>query len=63
MQVIKYVMAMGLLGMMAGCVVVPSEPQQDNKTAVCHKGKKTLYVGDSAVDAHLNHGDYVGPCR
>ena len=64
MTVIKYGMAMIVLGMMAGCVVVePAPEQQDHKIAVCHKGKKTLYVGDSAVDAHLNHGDYVGPCR
>jgi hypothetical protein len=63
MTVIKYGMAMIVLGMMAGCVVVEPAPEQDHKTAVCHKGKKTLYVGDAAVDAHLNHGDYVGPCR
>ena len=63
MTVIKYAMAIIVLSMMmAGCVVVPTEPQ-DNKTPVCHKGKKTIYVGDSAVDAHLKHGDYVGPCR
>lgn len=62
MTVIKYVMAMLLLGMITGCVVVAPEPVQDNKAAVCHKGK-TLYVGEPAVDAHLKHGDYAGPCR
>jgi hypothetical protein len=63
MMVIKYAMAMALLGMAAGCVVVAPEPVQDNQVAVCHKGKKTLYVGEPAVDAHLKHGDYVGACR
>jgi hypothetical protein len=46
-----------------GCAVVVPAPVQDGKTPVCHKGKKTLYVGDSAVDAHLKHGDYVGECH
>jgi hypothetical protein len=63
MTVIKYAATLVLLGLIAGCMVVPTEPQQDNKTPVCHKGKKTIYVGDSAVDAHLKHGDYVGACR
>jgi len=63
MTVIKYAATLALLGLTAGCVVVAPEPQQENKTPVCHKGKKTLYVGDSAVDAHLKHGDYVGVCR
>lgn len=63
MTVIKYAAGLVLLGLVGGCVVVAPEPVQDNKTAVCHKGKKTLYVGDSAVDAHLKHGDYVGACH
>ena len=29
---------------------------------VCHKGKKTLSLPPSAVDAHLGHGDRRGPC-
>ena len=29
---------------------------------VCHKGKKTLSLPPSAVDAHLNHGDRRGRC-
>lgn len=62
MTVIKYAATLALLGLAAGCVVVAPE-QQDGKTPVCHKGKKTLYVGDAAVDAHLKHGDYVGVCR
>lgn len=33
-----------------------------NKVAVCHKGKKTLALPQPAVNAHLGHGDTLGPC-
>jgi hypothetical protein len=29
---------------------------------VCHKGKKTLELPRNAAQAHLNHGDKLGPC-
>ena len=29
---------------------------------VCHKGKKTLELPQKAVQAHLDHGDSLGPC-
>ena len=32
------------------------------KVTLCHKGKKTISVGASAVPAHLRHGDTLGPC-
>jgi hypothetical protein len=38
-----------------------SEPVQGHEL-VCHKGKKTLSLPPSAVDAHLGHGDHRGPC-
>lgn len=31
------------------------------KVTICHKGH-TLEVAEPAVQAHLNHGDTVGPC-
>ena len=31
------------------------------KTTLCHKGE-TITVSDSAVPAHLQHGDTLGPC-
>lgn len=48
-----------------GCAVVMEEqaPQGDGKVAVCHKGKKTIYVDEAAVKAHLGHGDYLGSCK
>lgn len=34
-----------------------------HKTKICHKGRKTLSVGNPAVRAHLAHGDHLGPCH
>jgi uncharacterized protein YceK len=34
----------------------------DDRTQVCHKGKKTLDLPRSAVQAHINHGDRYGRC-
>ena len=34
----------------------------DKKVTICHKGQ-TLEVAESAVQAHLNHGDTLGPCN
>ena len=53
----------GLAGL--GCVaVVEPKPGAGQETVlVCHKGKKTLRVAKPAVDAHLRHGDTLGPCR
>jgi hypothetical protein len=32
------------------------------KVTLCHKGKNTITVGAPAKEAHLRHGDTVGPC-
>ncbi len=45
--------------LISGCAV---RYAGDHKSTICHKGK-TLEVADEAVDAHLKHGDYYGPCR
>lgn len=34
---------------------------QPGKTYVCHNGN-TLCINESALQGHLNHGDYAGPC-
>ena len=34
-----------------------------DKVAVCHKGRNTLSVSQSALGGHLGHGDTVGPCN
>jgi hypothetical protein len=36
--------------------------QYGKKTTVCHKGKKSISIGNAAVPAHLRHGDTVGAC-
>nr|WP_280923980.1 T9SS type A sorting domain-containing protein [Aridibaculum aurantiacum] len=38
-----------------------SNDKKNNKWMVCHNGQ-TLCVAKSAVDAHLKHGDVLGPC-
>jgi len=32
-----------------------------HKIAICHKGQ-TLELPEPAIQAHLNHGDTLGPC-
>jgi len=51
------IVIMGML-LLAGCATRP----YSDKVVVCHKGK-TLEVDRNAMDAHLGHGDYRGPCR
>jgi hypothetical protein len=48
---------------LSGCVVQPHGHSGivKHQNAVCHKGK-TIYVSESAVRAHLRHGDSLGPC-
>jgi hypothetical protein len=52
-------------------VIPPGDDDEDdeddsNKVAICHctgNGNcHTIYVAQQAVQAHLNHGDYLGPC-
>lgn len=46
---------------LSGCVGYV-DPYGDYRVTVCHKNKKTLVLPESAVSAHLGHGDYYGPC-
>jgi hypothetical protein len=32
------------------------------KVTLCHKGKKTITVGQPAAKAHVRHGDKLGRC-
>jgi hypothetical protein len=65
----KPILALVLLMVVSGCVVAPDvEGGKPNGKAggdtavVCHKGKKTLELPRSAAQAHLDHGDKLGPC-
>lgn len=40
----------------------PASGGSSGKVTLCHKGKNTITVGAPAVDAHLAHGDTLGPC-
>jgi hypothetical protein len=37
------------------------EEYGQSKVTICHKGRE-IHVAESAVQAHLKHGDTVGPC-
>ena len=37
------------------------DKDKDKKVTICHKGQ-TLELPEPAVQAHLNHGDTLGPC-
>ena len=65
MNLIRATIISGAMFCSAGCAVVTvgTPTEEGGKVAVCHKGKKTIYVDEAAVDAHLAHGDYVGMCR
>jgi hypothetical protein len=53
----------------AGISLAKSESCRDPQVPVCHippgnpSNRRTIYVGEPAVAAHLRHGDYAGPCR
>jgi hypothetical protein len=42
----------------------PEEKKDDShdKVTVCHRGH-TLEISRNALEAHLNHGDTLGPCN
>lgn len=47
---------------LSACVAYDT-PYNEDKVTVCHKGKKTLVIPQSAVSAHVGHGDTMGPCE
>jgi hypothetical protein len=57
MKTIIYIFVISCLG-----CVIDKVPKSDNKVTICHKGK-TIHVAESAVKAHLKHGDYIGYCK
>ena len=52
--------------LVSACVVGPAggkgEKAGGDTVLLCHKGKKTLELPQEAVQAHLDHGDHLGPC-
>jgi hypothetical protein len=53
-----------LWAVVLACVnfVSPSYSGNDDKVTICHKGR-TIKVAQSAVRAHLAHGDTLGACE
>ena len=65
----KPMFALVLLMLVTGCVVAPDAgggktggKAGGDTAVVCHKGKKTLELPRTAAQAHLEHGDKLGPC-
>ena len=65
----KAILSSVMVLVVSGCAVVPdidggkSNGRAGGDTAVvCHKGKKTLELPRNAAQAHLDHGDKLGPC-
>ena len=65
----KLMLSTILLLSVSACVVAPTGgggsaggKASGDTAVVCHKGKKTLELPRSAAQAHLDHGDRLGPC-
>lgn len=46
-------------------LMTKSELSKDNtnkKITICHKDKETISISVNALQAHLDHGDKIGPC-
>ena len=50
------------VGVMAVPTVDMGAAPGQKKVRICHKGQ-TLEVAEPAVEAHLRHGDTLGPCE
>jgi hypothetical protein len=65
----KLMFASMMLLTLGACVSAPSGGGSvgagkagGDTSVICHKGKKTMELPRSAAQAHLNHGDRLGPC-
>jgi hypothetical protein len=59
----KLMFALTMLLLVSACVAVAGDRKAGGDTAVvCHRGRNTLELPRNAVQAHLNHGDRLGPC-
>ena len=53
----------------AGLLAIPAMNGEESKTTICHippgnpAAAHEITVGDSAVPAHLAHGDNLGSCQ
>lgn len=48
---------------LGGCVAIEPVASPPAKVVICHKGKQSLELPETAARAHLDHGDTMGPCR
>jgi hypothetical protein len=62
----KLILSILTVLLVSACVDIPEDGRGGKAgggtALVCHKGKKTLELPQEAVQAHLGHGDSLGPC-
>ena len=61
----KLMLALILLLSVSACAVAPAGDggkAGGDTSVICLKGKKTLELPREAAQAHLDHGDRLGPC-
>ena len=63
----KWIKAGAVVGAGVAAVVFLANPTKtvgagQTKVTICHKGQ-TLEVAEPAVQAHIGHGDTLGPCN
>lgn len=62
----KFALTIASALLLSACVYVPfargPAPKSGGDVTLCHKGKKTMQLPESAARAHLDHGDRLGPC-
>ena len=58
----KRILSLSTLAALAAAIAQPALADSGN-VRICHNGNYTLSVAQSAVKAHVNHGDSVGSCR
>jgi hypothetical protein len=51
-----------LIAVLVSAGAAPLVFSKQEKVTICHRGH-TITVADAALDAHLAHGDSVGPCE
>jgi len=58
----KFPFAEILVVVVAVMAIASGVPGEQTRVTLCHKGKVTLTVAESAAAAHYAHGDAAGPC-
>jgi heme A synthase len=58
----RELIAAGLVAIVAMAGIASLVAGEQTKVTLCHKGKATITVADSAAAVHYAHGDKPGAC-